>query len=592
MMTSFPIRSLPTLVRDLCTLLAAICLVVFLYRVMLLRPVVHPAHLLFIPLVKPLLNPHVIVHLQAADAADAADANATDAVAADVATNAAAADVATNAAAADVVSPTTLKSANSTTPISAAVRTPLPFSAVVPPLPASPTIVAAFPFTQPRIISTYVRPSLSRAAPAHDLFVFTTALLLRRLNVTACVLDGATIAVDTYMDETTTCILPRPPRNGASLTLLLDNDAPLRLALTKDFPLPGAVVAKRLRPGVDVRKRASGEYALARTVTLRKAHLDTFDTQKAEGIPRYSLCQATMVRNGGDMLLDWVDHHRRLGVDHTLIFDNGATPSPRDTFAGRDDVEVLVWPWAKTQVQAFAVAMITARRRCRYMFLSDVDEFVLVGLGKTPFADGRRPFHAVVADFERRGFVHMQFRNLYMVNSGYLKKPTGHVPELYTHTRSEQELSYAKSVCAADWDWRAGRIHCCGMDRKGLRPPRYMVKVSDVDESFAPSQPSAAPLMVHFFERSWEEFVEKWNIGTAVVLNRLKRDMRQGRFSVDEPVREHIDVDRPGIRRYTVFRDFWRRVRDEAADRLHESVLVWTEDGRLVTRVVGVKRIQ
>lgn len=419
--------------------------------------------------------------------------------------------------------------------------------------------------------------------------MLTSALNLRNLSVQACVVDGQLIIPDSHLMEITMCVLARRPRDGATITLVLHADKALRGALRADQPVQGgSSVAPRLVRGTHIEETRSGLFQILSNVTLRHRYLDSFNPHNVTSMPRYALCHATMIRPGGHMIQDWVDHHRRLGVDHVIVFDNGASPSPHETFAGRDDVEVVTWPWAKTQVQAFAFFVITARRRCRHVFLSDVDEYVMVGLGATPFAHARRPMQAVIDDMNRRGFTDMQFRAVAMLNSGYIRQPVGHVPELYTHARIKQMFSFSKSLCTADKDWRMGLIHGCGLVKNGTKPRRYMVGKAELEGKLSPSEIGDAPFIVHFYRRSWEEYVEKWNVGTAGVINGLGRDEKIGLYSLDVVDPSYIVMDHPSIMKYTAFRDFWRRVRREAAGRLDESVIAWEHGGSVVKRVVSV----
>lgn len=74
------------------------------------------------------------------------------------------------------------------------------------------------------------------------------------------------------------------------------------------------------------------------------------------------------------LLRVWVDYHRRGGVDKVNIIDNNSPTDFEQLFAGREEIEVLYWPFRKSQVQLFSFLMHMCASRCKWMLLLDADE--------------------------------------------------------------------------------------------------------------------------------------------------------------------------------------------------------------------------
>ncbi|MCL7040903.1 hypothetical protein MKW94_023587 [Papaver nudicaule] len=93
------------------------------------------------------------------------------------------------------------------------------------------------------------------------------------------------------------------------------------------------------------------------------------------------LCASTMVHNVSKFLREWVIFHSRLGIDKFVFYDNGSEDGLQDvvnklTGDYNIDIEVIFWPWPKTQEAGFSHSAIRSRESCTWMMYTDVDEFV------------------------------------------------------------------------------------------------------------------------------------------------------------------------------------------------------------------------
>src|SRR5690606_29536464 len=92
---------------------------------------------------------------------------------------------------------------------------------------------------------------------------------------------------------------------------------------------------------------------------------------------------------------EWIAHHRAIGVDRFLIYDNASTDGTGDRLRRNptlaDLVEVVDWPssrYAPTigpQPAAYADALPALQRRGGWIVVIDIDEFVV------PLADDSLP---------------------------------------------------------------------------------------------------------------------------------------------------------------------------------------------------------
>ncbi|MCL7028971.1 hypothetical protein MKW94_025428 [Papaver nudicaule] len=93
------------------------------------------------------------------------------------------------------------------------------------------------------------------------------------------------------------------------------------------------------------------------------------------------LCACTMVYNVSKFLREWVIYHSKLGIDKFILYDNGSEDGLQD-FVNKlkgdynVDIEVIFWPWPKTQEAGFSHSAIHSRESCTWMMYADVDEFV------------------------------------------------------------------------------------------------------------------------------------------------------------------------------------------------------------------------
>lgn len=519
-------------------------------------------------------------------------------------------------------------------------------------------------FLNPHVIKVYTRPSLTAAAPAIDLFIITIGLHLRKLSVSHCVVGDKLYPVESYQEEVSFCILPQKPSfstvsstipSSLSLsssssspqssqthfqndlvTVVLNADAALHVALTQNISLVAGHVAKRLEIGrhlipmqsdaktmslspllsnnyYDENNHNSGAKNTSQMLIIQSSSkysqiiMDDFDPVNIAQQQRYAICMVTMTATAPHILSPWVDYHRTLGVDHVYILDNGMSTDISSLFSNRPDVEIVQWPFQKSQTQATLFVLLAARRRCHTLLKFDSDEYLLIGLNNpeslsssspsssslSPFANGRRPLqHFLNAKRASSRKSNVLVLSLVMCNSGYLDTPTGPLPQLYTHMRKQQDLHSGKSFCDTLIDWRAARVHPCGISVNGIEkqalttPKLIYLRNNNYTHLLQPHFINDTAWLIHFYARSWEEWVEKWTIGTAGIASGIGKDSKIGMYDRLNPDPDYIDENNEQCRPFPILKDRYNHIIVHRDQRIKESVLTWQVNGSSSTMIV------
>lgn len=95
-----------------------------------------------------------------------------------------------------------------------------------------------------------------------------------------------------------------------------------------------------------------------------------------------SLTVCAIVRNEGPYLLEWIAHHRLVGVEHFVLFDNQSTDTTTpllSTLAQAGIVDHVPWPdipHVAAQKPAYAAGLARLDGRSRWVAFIDADEFL------------------------------------------------------------------------------------------------------------------------------------------------------------------------------------------------------------------------
>lgn len=269
----------------------------------------------------------------------------------------------------------------------------------------------------------------------------------------------------------------------------------------------------------------------------------------------YATCAMTQSIYSAGEVLHWLDYHRRLGVDHLYLYANSpnSTAALAADLAHRPDVEVLPWPWRRSQFAASGHFLAAARSRCGWVTLIDLDEWLLVREDLLPPADaapsweeaGRRrppsppwqppppapppplasllPLPRAMAHLRATtGADQLVVRSLRMGSSGRLAAVPHAYPEIFVHRIAQ--YSPPKPVVRSAAAVPATMVHYVRLmpGARSVDVPGAILRPADAARGGVPSKSDAAAaaaaaaagtpppasavmIVVHYSRRSWEE---------------------------------------------------------------------------------------
>lgn len=159
--------------------------------------------------------------------------------------------------------------------------------------------------------------------------------------------------------------------------------------------------------------------------------------------PEHYLCVATVLRNEGEYVREWLAFQKAVGVDHVVIYDNESTDGFQDRI--RDHlasgfVEIIPWPHFAGKINfqqlGFAHAVSHMSGRTTWLALIDLDEFLYSTEGLKLSATLQR-------------YEDLPALNVYWMNygtSGHKTRQVGLVIENYTLRAADNNLKQIKNV--------------------------------------------------------------------------------------------------------------------------------------------------
>lgn len=350
-------------------------------------------------------------------------------------------------------------------------------------------------------------------------------LLERNLTQAGC-LVGSDVYPGKTVENIVTCSVPRLLVEGERVapvieknarfyenynkTIRLSDGKEVTLKLWEVTPLPQAV-------RIHVQASAQNLVTIPQKTVVEKQHVDNVDVPLKT--KRFQICHMTQVSAFLYLIKDWVSYHRRVGVDHFYIFDNGASEDIHALLGHRSDVEVVKWPYHKSQQQLISYFLFMARTRCESVFFSDIDEYVMMGLGTPSEFAKSKPMPAYMKHVRATGRRNVKMPYILMRNSGFVKRQKRPVPEIYIHRIEQQPFDNGKSLCDTSLEYECGLIHSCGRE-KGGRLVATLKERGAWHSSWnvsmtQPTKQTDPAYILHFRLRSWEEWVEKAKAGSA-----------------------------------------------------------------------------
>jgi hypothetical protein len=236
------------------------------------------------------------------------------------------------------------------------------------------------------------------------------------------------------------------------------------------------------------------------------------------------LAAVAIAKNEGPYLVEWLEFHRLVGVDHIYIYDNGSTDQTHAILAAYMSAGfVTLTPWASfdanvvPQYQAYAHCLSNFGRFWRWMVFIDIDEFV--------FPMQASSLHDVLPAYDDLPALTLPWHMF--GSSGHKARPNGLVIENYTRRAripssvGDSDLIKWKTIVDPTWVKGVTSPHMFLL--KDGRKGAFDEHRTWVNKSERAKQASSILRLNHYFTKSEEELAAKIAKGSAC---RLPTDAR------------------------------------------------------------------
>ncbi len=223
--------------------------------------------------------------------------------------------------------------------------------------------------------------------------------------------------------------------------------------------------------------------------------------------PEHYLAVCAIAKNEGPYFSEWIEWHRRLGVEKFYIYDNESTDGTKEIlkpFIRSGIVEYRYWPGRRQQLPAYDDCLERHRLSARWIAFIDLDEFIV------PVKDGSIP--EFLQRFENVPAVEI---NWLIYGSGGAKTKTAgtmmerfkrhSVPSHYLN-RHVKSIVNPRRVFTMIGCHEAARISGHATDSHGER----------IRKNFRDREPQQDVIRInHYAVKSYEEFLGKQARGRA-----------------------------------------------------------------------------
>lgn len=380
--------------------------------------------------------------------------------------------------------------------------------------------------------------------PLTLLFLYTqgTALFSGRrydyanLDVTHCIAGEERYPVIHGSNGVYACAVDRDLKFGEKLTVLFSSK------IWKRRAPKNKVFMKEVESQVkNLMQLQDGSYTVP-TDVIWEGQIDPPQEDK-EG--KYRICLITQEKVFPEYIPEWVAYHRRIGVDYVYLYDNNAAANLSQLYADRDDIEVVHWPWERSQIQAFNHFLVAGRRRCQWVIFSDIDEYISI----RPYANDvtEKPLKRYLRELrDTRDVSQIRLTQVTLGSSGNVQRPRMPMAEAYWHLAHSQD-KLTKAIVYISHAMPDSLVHFAVM------APSYFTSktTSFIDDGGEIERIG----MVHMKFRSWSDYVKKAHGGrNSFHVNLWKHGEN---WTIHEPIREHLSINNG--REYLEFRNLYRR---------------------------------
>lgn len=267
---------------------------------------------------------------------------------------------------------------------------------------------------------------------------------------------------------------------------------------------------------------------------------------------KYMVSIATMIKDEGPYMREWIEFHRLMGVEHIYIYDDGSKDDTKEILQryieqGFVTYRLFEGNERRHQVNAFMDAINSYREQSKYIALLDADEFLFSVSGRNIYdviqetVDKYEMQRSV--NFEKRcGGIGVNWR-VYGF-SGHETKPQGLIIENYMYRAADDKKTNAhiKTIynprCVIGVNCHNGRFipGFAEISERG----------TEISSPFFYDSSCSVFRINHYGTRSVEEYVSRKRRPTA---NRIVRSEEEVRECV-ERVRGYSEVYDPILAKY------------------------------------------
>ncbi|MDR0410387.1 MAG: glycosyltransferase family 92 protein [Treponema sp.] len=226
---------------------------------------------------------------------------------------------------------------------------------------------------------------------------------------------------------------------------------------------------------------------------------------------KYELSIAAIVKNESPYILEWIEYHRIVGVEHFYIYDNESADNLKDVLQSYINAEIVTYiyfPGLLKQKPAYNNAVKHFRNETKWLAVIDIDEFI-VPVKTEKIIDA---LNEIKLRLHQRFFVCLKMHWVRYGYCGYKTKPDGLVIENYT--RSEGVSDTIKSIVnprsIVEYHEHHGDhfFWLSGISENGVKIKKHKLDNTGggVTEHIR---------LNHYFTKSYEEFLEKIARGFA-----------------------------------------------------------------------------
>ncbi len=256
---------------------------------------------------------------------------------------------------------------------------------------------------------------------------------------------------------------------------------------------------------------------------------------------KLNICMVTSVRNEGVHLLEWIAYHRRIGIEHFLIFSNDCDDGT-DELLGKfqqagmvTHVPQAILPSEKPQQKAFQRAWqeFLPAIKPDYVFVADPDEFLNIKCFNTidELLDYYRYPDALAIQWRHFGSSGLTLRDQRLTVERFIHASlSDNFHNRQFKTISRYDPGHVKGLAAHRPLFKkpgaTRRYLLPGICREGVNVPQAVVE--GANPKFVPG---VFPVMHsvaqvnHYAIRSVEEFTVKRNRGNGILSNSMKADL-------------------------------------------------------------------